>query len=205
MCELQPFDNKSQFLHQYTSYAHAAVTLGFVDTPAKLSYHVARHCKYIYASTSLTQAHVDEISASMLSDSLPQVAPDPHVRQLDMGRATAMAEEASAALPAVLHADPSQENAYAALARHDVRGLHIITGGPSCGMSVLARRLIAARAVVDGVVCMASTNSAAHMLSSFADTAHAMSHSSSAVDMPYLDQWQDKLTITGNVPHLYLG
>lgn len=97
LCEFIPFDTESQLLQNHPTYAAAAIHHGLADTLDKVRHHVTRHCKYVFASATITEDHVDQIAAGMHSAQPPP--PLHHDVVLDLPRAHAIATEATAALP----------------------------------------------------------------------------------------------------------
>jgi hypothetical protein len=170
LCEHCAFDTERSFKLHYPTYALAAYHLGLVDTFDKLQSHVARHIKYMYASKSLTVEHILELAHAIMLPAMP--APST-MNCLDTLRAQAICAEAIGHMPESLVLDTQQHHAVNNIAAHGNRGLYIVTGGAGTGKSLIARCIAHKRAQLDGVVYMATTHKASHLLSQFCDTVHS--------------------------------
>jgi hypothetical protein len=103
---------------------------------------------------------------------LPAMPARSTINCLDMLRAQAICAEAVGRMPESLTLDIQQHQAVNDIA-HDERGLFIVTGGAGPGKSLTARCIAHKRAKLDGVVYMATTHKACHLLSEFCDTVHS--------------------------------
>lgn len=178
LCEDLSFTSELFVTNGLTTFSAAAVAAGIIDTYDKLHDRIAAHCKYMFASSTLTEDDILMAYNHLFHDvhdvELAQTC-DFH---LDVERATAIRDEAADLLPDDLAFDESQTTAIQSILAPGARGIFIVRGGPGCGKSVIARYVAHQRALEDGVVLMAPTNEVAQRLSKHADALH------SSVDIP---------------------
>lgn len=102
ICECMAFDSEHEFLKPHSAhdtYAQAAFALGLLDTPDKLQCHLERHCKYRFASSTVSPE--DCISVfQRIADIPPPRATSAHLLALDTARNSRLRECLSASLVA---------------------------------------------------------------------------------------------------------
>ena len=88
------YDSECEFLAPLTAsntYAHAAFAMGLIDTPAKLQAHLERHCKYQFASATVSPEDSMAIF-ERIANVPPPLATEAALRTVDDRRALRLQE-----------------------------------------------------------------------------------------------------------------
>lgn len=173
LCENMYFSQELHVKNGHSTYSAAAYAAGIIDTWDRLYDCMAAHCKYVFASATLTDDDIQDAWHGMFEHDDADDLPPSCDFELDIARAAAIHDEASDLLPLNLAFDDSQSAAVNSILAPAARGVFIVRGGPGCGKSVIARYVAQQRASSDGVILMAPTNEVSQRLSKHSDTVHA--------------------------------